>query len=198
LSWAAVGDGSTSGTSLIQDGTEQDISTSGATSYYFWFEVVPGQDQQEVTNLAAKPGDQVGVSASYDTLVSGDASFVICDFTSGLCGDASESAHKPDNHAEWIVERTAYCNASKGYFWLPALASFAVVNLSDAYYDLTGPDGNEPEFPVSHGSPTLLYMEDVNGRTLATPGSLDSTGADFLVEWNYYGAPSEFEPPQTC
>lgn len=144
--------------------------------------------------MTVHPGDQVGVSASYATLSAHEASFVICDFTTGLCGDTSEASNPPDNHAEWILERTAYCNG--GHFWLPALTSFSVVNFTDGEYDLTGTGA--PEFPISHGNPNPLIMEDVHGNVLATPSTLDSTGTAFLVEWNQYGTPSEVQPVQNC
>jgi hypothetical protein len=191
--WPGIGDGATRGTDLIQDGTEQDLSTSNKATYYFWIETYP-RGQQEITNLAAHVGDKVSVSASYGVTTKGDAEFVVCDDTQGKCVAGGESANKPDNHAEWITERTAYCK--NGHLWLPALAPFTIARFSGAYYDLNGEQN--PEYPISHGSPVITYMKDVHGSRLATPGSLGSGGTAFNVTWNDYGVPSEFEPPVAC
>lgn len=191
--WPGIGDGNTKGTDLIQTGTEQDVSTSNTASYYFWYETWP-KPQQLVTNLAAHPGDYVAVSASYGTLAPGYATFVVCDVTQNTCFDTSELANPPDNYAEWIAERTSYCNA--GDYWFPALTSFANMQFTNGYYDLSG-TGN-PEYTISQGSPAQDIMTDVKNNTLATPGSLDSSGTSFPVVWNDYGTPSEVQPLQAC
>lgn len=150
--------------------------------------------QQEITNLSIKPGNKVSVSASWETLKSGDASFVVCNDSEHKCVDGTEAASKPDNHAEWITERTAYCKS--GHYWFPALASYATVEFSASYYDLTGTQ--DPEYPISHGAATKAYMLDSTGETLSTPGSLGSGGTAFNTVWNDYGKPSEIQPPQEC
>lgn len=192
--WPGIGDGSKKGTELIQDGTEQNVSTSGATTYYFWFELFPKEAQEEVTNLVPKAGQSVGVSASWGVSAKGQAEFVICDFTKSKCVIGAQSSPAPDNRAEWIAERTAYCKS--GDYWFPALASFSVAEFSAGYYDLNAEQ--KPEFPISHGSPVKSYMVDINGDRLATPGSLGSGGTAFNVIWDDYGTPSEIQPAQPC
>jgi hypothetical protein len=187
--WVGIGDGNARGTSLIQDGTEEDVSAAGRASYYFWVEAFP-KPQQVVTNLAVHRGDEVGASAAYNVRVRGDATFVLCVLSRNTCVSGSEPAARPDNHAEWIVERTAFCNTRDRRFWLPALARFSVVRFINGYYDLSS-RGNLVH-RISNGRPAITYMISPASRPsiIATPSSpLGNGGTAFNVTWRGYGRP---------
>jgi hypothetical protein len=57
---------------LIQLGTEQDVSPSGATQYYAWYEMLP-KAEIPIETLPVKPGDQITASLSCGTTCSNRA-----------------------------------------------------------------------------------------------------------------------------
>jgi Peptidase A4 family len=182
--WVGVGDAAKSRTELIQDGTAQFISSKNKTTYYFWIETFPKIAIKPVTSLAIKPGDHVAVSASYGTLASGTASFVLCDERLKKCVSPSLKSPGPDNHVEWIAERPTVCRS--GHEWLPPMADFVNPELpiTGGRYDING-DGN-PIYPISHGSPDKIYMAG-SGVRIATPTKLTDKGQAFEVLQNSPG-----------
>ncbi|MDQ2738188.1 MAG: G1 family endopeptidase [Actinomycetota bacterium] len=170
--WPGIGGNSGTG-KLIQDGTEQDVTAGGAQTDYFWFEIVPGESQQEVTNLTPRIGDDVETDISW---ASGTATFAMCDFTHGGCVTGSQSSTAPGNSAEWIVERTQINGQ------LPQLADFGSVNITNAGYDETHL-GNV-EYTIANGGQSLA-MEGSSGDVLAAPGGV-SGGTTFTDYWHHY------------
>jgi hypothetical protein len=157
------------------------VSTSNSASYYFWVERFPAEAQEEVTNFYPSPGDSVATDVYWSS--STGAEFGVCDYTLNECAVGSQASAGPDNHAEWIVERTELCE--NGHYWLPPLASFARVDFTQSGYDET-PQGNV-EYAISQGSPTLINMFDATGMMLDTTTSLSSGGTAFSVVDNTYG-----------
>jgi Peptidase A4 family len=104
-SWVGVGLGQSSGTELMQAGTESDY-VNGKQQNYLWYELFPLDAQFPQINVS--PGDVVGVHVSYGR---GGPTFHIWDtnkgynttFTFGFAG-------ADDGHAEWIYERTSINN----------------------------------------------------------------------------------------
>jgi len=169
--WPGLG-GTSSTSQLIQDGTDDDVSSSGQT-HYFWFELVPQEGQQEVTNLTPSAGDSVATSASWSN---GTATFGLCDYTKAQCVSGSQSSPAPGASAEWIVERTQI----NGSF--PALADFQTVTFTNAGFDLT-PNGQLAYTPATGGAGPY-DMETNSGHVLSTPGALSSSGDSFVVTWH--------------
>jgi hypothetical protein len=170
--WPGLG-GTSNTSQLIQDGTEEDVTTSGQSDY-FWFELVPQENQQEITNLVPAHGDSVAADVSY---YSGTAHFALCDYTQNSCVTGSQTSPAPGGSAEWIVERTQINGA------LPALANFGSVTISNADFDLT-PNGNIAYTAKTAGA-TNAIMENGAGTVLAAPGSLSSSGDSFTDTWHH-------------
>ncbi|MBV8220244.1 MAG: hypothetical protein JO325_17385 [Solirubrobacterales bacterium] len=67
--WIGIGGGcvdascTTTDSTLIQTGTEQDVSSSGAASYSAWYELVPAPSLT-ITNMTVAPGDAMHASIS--------------------------------------------------------------------------------------------------------------------------------------
>lgn len=101
--WPGIG-GMDSTNELIQDGTEQDATASGQTSF-FWFELYPMENEMEIANLVPKPGDDV---ATHVYWANGTADFTLCDYTQNTCVTGSQASPAPGNSAEWIVERPTH------------------------------------------------------------------------------------------
>jgi Peptidase A4 family len=180
--WPGIGSG-TGGTELIQDGTEADMSASGQRTLFLWFEVYPAEFQQQIKNMKVRLGDKISVSASYNASAAPGATFVICNVTRNVCLAANQRSKRPDGHAEWIVERTSFCDGRTLTY--PPLASIGPVKFSGARYDING-DGN-PVFAISHGHHGRSRMFDNEGDQLAQAGALSSHGTAFLVVQNAVG-----------
>jgi hypothetical protein len=105
--WTGIGGGFNAGSgALIQAGSTQDISPTGATSYYFWYEIVGGTgdtgSEVKVSNLDAHPGDIVGSVSIWTP--DGGAQMGVCNFTSNQCLSFTLPSSAPGTTVEWIVE----------------------------------------------------------------------------------------------
>jgi Peptidase A4 family len=196
--WVGIGNGLASGTDLIQDGTEQDVSATGKTRYYFWVETFP-KPQQRITNLTAGRDQLVAVSTAYGTHIKGKATFVLCNVSKKKCVGVSESAKHPDNYAEWIVERTAYCTSAKnGHYEYPELSKSSIAHFTSGYFDLSSK--KKVEHKISQGHPIKTYMLSPGSKpeTISSPGPLISGGTAFEVTWHGHGTPREIKPVAKC
>jgi hypothetical protein len=148
--WVGLGDGVTG--QLLQDGTEMDTSSSART-YFFWGEAYPAQSQQEVppSKLAAHPGDSVGASTFWDNSV---VTFTLCDYTTKLCVEGTETIGGPDRLAEWIVERTEECIG--GHEVYPYFSKFGKIPFSDGGFGITS--NNTLRYDIGQGDPKLWTM----------------------------------------
>jgi len=175
-SWVGLGGGFNSGSGeLLQDGTESDVSASGATNYYFWFEDFPLENQQMVTNLIPNPGESVAADTAYDTST-GTTFFTLCDFTQNICVDGSQVTDPPGSSVEWIVERTMI-NGN-----LPPLARYVAETFSNClYFD----PGNQNAIRLIDGSPSPITMFN-NSDTLSVPQSINSDGESFSTLWKNF------------
>ncbi|GGB16811.1 hypothetical protein GCM10011492_03250 [Flexivirga endophytica] len=168
--WPGIG-GTTSTGKLIHDGTEQDVSAGGTQTDYFWFEIVPGESEQEVTNLVPKIGDDVATDVFWSTTTG--AEFGLCDYTKATCVTGSQSSTAPGNSAEWIVERPTIGTS------LPRLADFKSVKMFNGGYD-ESPQGSR-EYNIS-GSPETMVGS--SGDDLSVPGTI--SGDAFTTTWKAY------------
>lgn len=162
---------------LIQDGTEQDSwcdSGGCGVDSYFWFEVYPDEPEQEVTNMTATPDDSVTADAAWDPSVG--AEFTLCNWTTNICGTASQSAGAPGPSAEWIVERPTIDGD------LPPLAKFGTVSLTDSSWYSTDLPAGAPNQTIAQGDGQAIDMD--NGETqLDRTNGLGDDGASFSVDW---------------
>jgi hypothetical protein len=174
--WPGIGDATVRNTSLIQDGTAQNVSSRNRASYFFWFEAVPETAIKRVTSIVPRPGDKVMVSAGYQTQVAHKASYVLCDGRLRRCVSFVLKSRRPDNKVEWIAERQEVCRS--GHEWFPPMADFVHPELSitDGRYDVNG--SGKPAFPISHGHPQRIFMA-AGGVRIATPRGLRSRGTAF-------------------
>lgn len=194
--WVGIGDGDASGTDLIQDGTEQNVSASGKATYDFWVETFP-VPQQVITNLTAHRGDEVAASSAWDTSAKGKATFVLCEVSKKTCVAGSEAAKHPDNHAEWIVERTAYCNTKARSYYISTLPKLSTVQFTSGFFDLSSK--KKLEHKISQGHPVTTYMVSVIKNKLvrmAEPGKITGGGTAFQVKWLSHGVASKL--PISC
>jgi Peptidase A4 family len=157
---------------LIQLGTEQDVSPSGSTNYSAWYELIP---QFPVTiPLTISPGDTINASLQCVSACSAKKQnwlLSMTDVTTNQSWSTTLSYGSSLASAEWI-EEAPYSNGV-----LP-LADFNVANF------LAGAaTGTANGLPVLTLSANGIQMTDPWGQT-ANPSS--TNGSDgFNVCWNY-------------
>lgn len=173
--WPGIGLGSKSNI-LIQAGTESDVlcvpkaSSCEAYKYplYFWFEIYPGEYQQEITNLVPRVGHAVFTESSW---ASNKFTFLLCDWTSNQCVTGNQSTSATGTTAEWIVERTSYGGS------LYVLPAFTPVRMSGSIYE----QGSDWE-PISGGGGKTIDMYN-GSHHLDTTGGLSNYDQNFIVTW---------------
>ncbi len=159
---------------LIQLGTSQYVSSSGATSYFAWYEMLP---QAPVTiTVAVKPGDQITASLQCVSACSAKTQGWQLSMTNNSTGQTWSQNFTYSSSlasADWI-EEAPYSNGV-----LP-LADFNVAGIvpylgaNAAWSSLT---------PAANG----IQLNDPWGQT-ASPSSTDSNG--FNTCWGYGAMPS--------
>jgi hypothetical protein len=125
--WIGIGGGCVdagcllSDATLIQTGTEQDVSSNGATSYSAWWEVIPGPSFP--IKMTIRPGDRIHASISEVVPASSVWAITIKDLTR----HESHTLHVPytstQDTAEWIEETPLLLGAKPGFASLPQLTS---------------------------------------------------------------------------
>jgi Peptidase A4 family len=153
---------------LIQLGTEGDVSPSGETDYYAWFEMLP--DYERLIALKIEPGDLVTATLSCgDTCSRQEQIWTLTMQDGAQSWRKRVSYSSPKLSVEWIEE------APTGRSILP-LADFGT-----AYFAATnGADGQPPSLSVSENG---LQMEDPWGQT-SDLGAATSLG-QFETCWGF-------------
>ena len=186
--WPGIGGWGATGGDLVQAGTEQDYSCASIvhstcqapdSSYYFWYEVAPDENQQEITNLAISPGQDVSVEVDYFPSAN-LAAFYICQWwASGSCVDLTQPVAAPvGSTVDWVMERTKVNNA------LPPLADFGTANiLSASYFDQNGGTVYGPFTPDPDGQTDMVNGSDQLDSTGALTPSQVAGGDQFTETW---------------
>jgi hypothetical protein len=170
--WVGIGGGTIDSTGLIADstlvqaGTEQDVSATGQASYYAWWEIVPVPSEN--FSLPVHPGDTVSVRLT-QTLPE-LWNIVVQDVTDGTSATASQTVPYPSDYstAEFIEETPLQVGTSgTGITALPNLSTvgFRSAQINGAPAGLVAADA--------------IQLTDSNGNVIATPSAPDSTGTAF-------------------
>jgi hypothetical protein len=107
--WVGIG-GLNNDQTLIQLGTEQDASATGATTYYAWYEILPSdQVALPAQQYPVRPGDVMGASlqCTASCTVGSTQSWTvsITDYTAGWAWTMPNVAYASSlGSAEWILE----------------------------------------------------------------------------------------------
>lgn len=150
---------------LIQTGVGENVSSTGAASYYAWYEILP--EPETDVSMPVHPGDVISASISSSLTDPGTWTVTQTDYTDGQSFTETVNYASAMDTAEWIVEAPTEISASSpGEATLPDLG---VTEFSDAEVD------GSPA-PLSQGF--TLDMEP-SSTVIAAPSAPDSTGADF-------------------
>jgi Peptidase A4 family len=125
--WIGIGGGcvdsgcDVSDETLIQTGTEQDVSSSGGTSYDAWYELVPAPEIE--TSMTIHPGDLMSASISQVVTYSDVWTITLDDLTDGQSFTTTVPYPSTQDTAEWIEETPLEIGTDAGLASLPNLTS---------------------------------------------------------------------------
>jgi hypothetical protein len=156
---------------LIQLGTEQDVSSTGATQYYAWYEMLPAAETP-ITTLTINPGDMITATLSCGSTCSQKQqnwTLTMTDQTSSRSWSKIVSYGSSELSVEWIEEAPYEGGV------LP-LANFGTARFSAT----GGTNGATPSLSLSQNG---IEMQDSWGQT-SNPSSAD-TLADFDACWGF-------------
>jgi hypothetical protein len=127
--WIGIGGGcvdagcNATDSTLIQDGTEQDVDANGNASYSAWWEVIPGPGLT-ISNFAVSPGDHMHSDISEAVANSDVWKITLQDVTKGET--FTQTVPYPSTHltAEWIQETPlTFGTSGAGLASLPNLST---------------------------------------------------------------------------
>lgn len=166
LNW--VGIGGYSDETLIQLGTESMVSTSGATTFYVWYELYPAVTQPVA--LSVKPGDIVTASlrctASCTPSLTQTWQLTISNDTTGAAWTQSFSYQSSMASADWIVEPPYFSG------------SLPLADYGTATYDPVEANGADPNLSLSANG---IVMQGSWGQTSNPSAPVD--GDVFSACW---------------
>jgi hypothetical protein len=170
--WIGIGGGcidagcTATDSSLIQTGTEQDVDSTGATSYSAWWELVPAPSLT-ISNMTVEPGDHMHASISEAVPDSDVWTITLQDVTRGE--SFAQTAPYPSTHAtaEWIEETPLEIGTDAGFALLP--------NLTNPAFTSATTNGAPAGLKVSEE----LDLTDSNGNVIGAPSAPNSTADGF-------------------
>jgi Peptidase A4 family len=170
--WIGIGGGcidagcTATDSTLIQTGTEQDVSSSGSPSYSAWWEIIPGPSIT-ITNIAVSPGDHMHASVAEVVPNSNLWTITLKNVTTGQ--SFSQTVPYTSSHAtaEWIEETPLMIGTNAGFSSLP--------NLTNPGFDTGTVNGA----PVHLSSSEAMELIDSNGNVIGVPSAPDSDADGF-------------------
>jgi hypothetical protein len=146
---------------LIQTGTEQDVSASGAGSYYAWYELIPAPSL-EITGMKVSPGDRMFASIAALAGYSEVWTITIKDLTKAESYSTTLPYSSSHATAEWIEETPLEIGTNAGFSDLP--------NLTNPEFDQGTVNGANPGLKTSEE----MQLVNSNGQVIGTPSRPDS------------------------
>jgi len=170
--WIGIGGGcvdagcTVTDSTLIQTGTEQDVSASGSASYDAWYELVPAPELQ-ITSMTVRPGDRMYASIAEVVPGSDVWTITIKDLTSGQSYSTTVPYSSTRLTAEWIEETPLEIGANAGFAALP--------NLTSPAFDLATTNGAPANLKPSEE----LDLVDSAGGVIGAPSAPDPDADGF-------------------
>src|SRR5437588_2254119 len=137
--WVGIGGGcvdagcTVGDTTLIQAGTEQDVSSSGSASYSAWWELIPAPSIQ-IASLTIHPGDHIHASIAETVPNSEVWNMQLSDVTTGQSWSQTVPYTSTHATAEWIEETPLVIDTS-------GAALSPMPNLSTVNFDVATANG---------------------------------------------------------
>lgn len=169
--WIGIGGGcvdsgcTTTDSTLIQTGTEQDVSSSGAASYSAWYELVPAPSL--TISMTVAPGDHMHASLAEAVANSNVWTITLQDVTRGETYTTTVPYSSTHATAEWIEETPLLIGTSAGFASLP--------NLTNPAWTSATINGASPGLKASEA----MDLIDSNGNVIGAPSAPNSNGNGF-------------------
>ncbi len=171
--WIGIGGGCvdascmTTDATLIQDGTGQDVDSSGHASYYAWWELIPAPS----VNLSGCTPDASCTVAAGDQMTSTIASAAngvwtmsMSDTTRGWSWSMTAPYSSTEGSAEWIEETPVVLDNSGNVSVGP------MPDLTGAHFDLATTNGAAAGLNATEE----IQLVDFNNAVISTPSAPDS------------------------
>jgi hypothetical protein len=165
-----IGIGGQLGKTLIQAGTEQDV-TNGQDSYYAWYELLPSFAVR-LNSITVSPGDIMVASISLVDSATNHWNIQISDTTTGQVFSTAVVYNSTRSSGEWIMERPTITNK------LTTLADFGNVTFTGCYLSANNISGSISKFYFSR-----LEMTNSQNVQLTSVSSLTTNGTSFTVSY---------------
>ena len=165
-----IGIGGQSEKTLIQVGTEQDVTT-GQGTYYAWYELLPSYAVR-LSTLFVSPGDVMFASISLVDSATNQWSIQINDTTTGQAYSTTVTYNSARSSGEWIMERPTINNR------LTTLAGFGNVTFTDCYLNANNISGSISRFYY-----TRIEMTNSQDAQLTSVSSLRVNGTSFVISY---------------
>jgi len=151
---------------LIQTGTEQDVSASGAPSYSAWWEVIPGPSIG-ISTFTVSPGDHMHADVTEAVTNSEVWNITLTDVTKGKTFKQTVPYSSSYATAEWIEETPLIIGTGAGLASLP--------NLSVTPFSAARTNGAGAGLKASEE----MVLTDANGKVIGTPSAPNATADGF-------------------
>jgi hypothetical protein len=164
--WIGIGGGcvdagcTATDSTLIQTGTEQDFSSSGAASYSAWYELVPAPSL--TISMTVGAGDHMRASIAEAVANSNAWTITLKDVTRGESFTTTVPYSSTHATAEWIEETPLLIGTNAGFA--------ALANLTDPNFDLGTVNGASANLKSSE----QMDLIDSNGSVIGAPSAPDS------------------------
>ena len=177
-SWIGIGGGcidagcTATDATLIQTGTEQDVSGSGQQSYSAWWEVIPGPSLT-ISNFRVSPGDQMHADITQIVTMSNVWKITLQDVTKGETFTKTVPYSSSRLTAEWIQETPLV-------FGTNGAGLAALPNLTTNTFSAATANGANAGLKASEE----MQLVDSNNRVIALQSAPNSTANGFsLCTW---------------
>jgi peptidase A4-like protein len=152
---------------LIQTGTEQDVSASGARSYSAWYELIPAPSLR--INMIVRAGDHMHARIAETVSGSNVWKITLKDVTRNETFTTTVPYSSTHATAEWIEETPLVIGTDTGLAPLP--------NLSRISFDRGTTNGASAGLKASE----KIQLIDGNGKVIGTPSAPDAQRDGFAV-----------------
>ena len=167
---AWIGIGGQLDKTLIQVGTEQDV-TSGQGSYYAWYELLPSFAVR-LTDLIVAPGNTMIASINLINSDSNLWNIKMSDVTTGQAFNSNVVYNSARSSGEWIVERPTVINQTG------SLADFGTIMFTGCHVNVNYAAG-----PITQFSFSKIQMANNLNSELASTSDPTDDGTAFTVSY---------------
>lgn len=169
--WIGIGGGcvdagcTVADNTLIQTGTEQDVSAAGVASYSAWWELVPAPSLS--ISMTVRPGDHMHAAIAEAVPLSNLWTITLRDVTRNETFTQTVPYSSTHLTAEWIEETPLLIGANPGFAALPKLTT--------PFFDLTTVNGAAAKLQASE----QIRLIDANGKVIGAPSAPDPDADGF-------------------